>query len=86
MSHIIEDTRNHIRKIHPQTDSVDIQIRKDRKGLFQSKIHIRTRLGVIHASKCGETYRECLDRSFHAILKQIERIKMKRKSKLKMAA
>ena len=77
MTKVIQDTKEHIKRIYPQTKDVDIQVTQDGHGKFVSKIHLRTSSRILHAMKSDPSFRKSLDKTFHAILSQIQRIRGK---------
>lgn len=82
MTNVIQETEKHIKRIFPQTQDLDIKVTKDGHGKFVSKIHLRTSSRILHAMKSDPSLRRSLDKTFHAILSQVKRIKDKRKKKL----
>lgn len=81
MSNIIVETKNHILKINPDISDVKISVDKGPGGQFISKIHLRSKAGILHAVKKATSYKESIDRSYHAIIKQMEKLKEKKKSR-----
>ena len=79
MTKVIQETKEHIKRIFPQTQDVDIKVTSDGHGQYVSKIHLRTSSRVLHAMKSDPSFRRSLDKTFHAIQTQIQRIKDKRR-------
>lgn len=75
MRNVFETTREHIKRIFPGTEDVEIKVRKDPQGNFISRIHVRGKKGVLHAQKSADNLRKSLDRSYLAIRKQVERLR-----------
>lgn len=83
MTKVIQDTKEHIRRIFPQSKDVDIRVSRDADGKFISKIHLRTSSRILHAMKSDPNFRKSLNKTFHAILSQIHRIKDRRKKMIR---
>lgn len=81
MTKVIQETKEHIKRIFPQTRDVDIRVKRDVDGKFVSKIHLRTTSRILHAMKTDPNFRKSLNKTFHAIMTQIRRIKEQRKKK-----
>lgn len=78
MSLVVELAKEHIAKMDPNVQEVDVRMERSPEGEFVAKIHVRLKDRVLHAVKKSASYRESLDRSCHAILKQMQKIKAKR--------
>lgn len=82
MTKVIQETKEHLKRIFPQTKDVDIRVKRDRDGKFVSKIHVRTTSRILHAMKSDPNFRRSLDKTFHAIIHQVEKIRDRRKKHL----
>lgn len=69
-----------IKQIAPNAKKVIIKIERDHDK-YLSKIHLRMPGIVLHARKKGQTVWEALNLSYEAIVKQVVKIKMKKRSK-----
>lgn len=78
MSKLVEQVKENIRRMDPNIQSVKVKVERSPEGEFVSKFHVHSRHGVLHAVKKAASYRKSVDRSFHAIIKQIQKIKAKR--------
>ena len=83
MTKVIEDTKEHIKRIFPQTKDVEVKVSRDVDGKFVSKIHLRTTSRILHAMKADPNFRKSLNKTFHAIMNQIQKIKEQRRKKPK---
>lgn len=77
MSELIASTKCHLKQIIPTARDINIKLERD-NGFYISKIHIQLPGVVLHAQKKAPTVWEALDISYHAILKQIKKLKFKR--------
>lgn len=69
-----------IKQIAPNAKKVKIKIVRDH-DMYLSKIHLRLPGIVLHAQKKGQTVWEALNLSYEAIVKQVVKFKMKKRSK-----
>lgn len=79
MTKVIQETKEHIKRIFPQTKDLDIKVQRDADGNFVSKIHLRTTSRILHAMKTDPNFRKSLNKTFHAILSQVKKVKARRK-------
>jgi len=82
MTKVIQETKEHIKRIFPETRDIDVKVQRDARGKFISTIHLRTTSRILHAMKTDPNFRKSLSKTYHAILSQVHRIKDKRKKKL----
>jgi ribosome-associated translation inhibitor RaiA len=80
MSELVASTKSQIKRIVPYAKDVLIKIERDHE-LYRSKIHVKIPGTVLHAEKKAPTVWEAVELSYHAILKQIDKIKAKRQKK-----
>lgn len=80
MTKVIQETKEHIKRIFPRAKDVEVRVKKD-AGRFVSKIHIRTTSRILHAMKTDPNFRKSLEKSFHAIVSQVQRLKDRQKKK-----
>ncbi len=74
--------REQILKMAPYANEVDIKVDEDKDGEYEStiKVHIPPKKSLI-AIKKDECFRSSLEKSRQAILKQVKKIKEKRKKR-----
>ncbi len=82
MTKVIQETKEHLKRIFPQSKDVEISVKRDVDGKFVSKIHVRTTSRILHAMKSDPNFRKSLNRTFHAILSQVQKIRDRRKKNL----
>jgi ribosome-associated translation inhibitor RaiA len=75
MNALISETKDHIKKLIPRSKDVEIKVDRDEKGNFISKIHVRAKKKIFHAAKKDTCLSRSLDKSYHAILHQVHRMK-----------
>jgi ribosome-associated translation inhibitor RaiA len=80
MTKVIQETKEHIKRIFPQAKDVEVRVKKD-AGKFVSKIHLRTSSCILHAMKADPNFRRSLSKTYHAILSQVQRFKDRRKKR-----
>lgn len=80
MSQLIASTKNQIKRLAPYAKDVLVKIERDHE-LYRSKIVVKVPGAVLHAEKKAQTVWEAVDFSYHAIRKQIDKIKSKRQKK-----
>lgn len=69
-----------IKEIAPRAKNIIVKIERDHE-LYLSKIHMHIPGAVLHAEKKGQTVWEALNSSYEAIVKQVVKLKMKKKRK-----
>lgn len=70
--------KNHIKRIFPHVNKVDVKVNKLSNGEFKSLIRVIAPRGKeLIAQKKDENVKRCLERSHLAIIKQIHKIKTK---------
>ncbi|MCB9092468.1 MAG: HPF/RaiA family ribosome-associated protein [Halobacteriovoraceae bacterium] len=74
---LIEQTRSHIEKIYPWARDVSITVDEDGHGVFNAKIIVTSNRGDLIAKKHDSNFQKSLDKSYHAIVRQIHKIKAK---------
>jgi ribosomal subunit interface protein len=77
MSELIASTKNHLKQIIPAAKNIIIKLERDHEQ-YVSKIHVQMPGNVLHAEKKAPTVFEAMDSSYHAIVKQIQKIKSKK--------
>ena len=83
MTELITSTKNHLKQIIPNAKDIFIKVERDHES-YRSKIHIQIPGAVLHAEKLAESPLDALDSSYHAVMKQIEKIKTKKNVKRKL--
>lgn len=84
MSEIITSTKSHLKQIIPAAKNIIIKLERDHEQ-YVSKIHIQMPGKVLHAEKKAGTVWEAMESSYHAILKQMQKVKSKKVDKGKLA-
>ena len=70
--------KNHIQRIFPHANKVDVKIHQLPSGEFKSFIRVLApQKKELIAQKRGQDIKKCLEKSQHAIIRQIHRIKTK---------
>lgn len=82
MSDLISSTKSNLKRIVPNAKDILIKVERDHE-LFLSKIHVHMPGKVLHAEKKANTIWEAIDYSYHAVLRQFEKIKTKQQSRRK---
>ena len=80
MSDLVTSTKNQLQRIIPYAKNVLIKIERDHNH-YRSKIHVNVPGAVLHADKKAPTVWEAIELSYHAILKQVDKIKAKKQTK-----
>lgn len=71
-----------IKQIAPNAKNISVKIVRDHE-FYQSKIHMRLPGMVLYAQKKGNTVWESLNLCYEAIVKQVVKFKMKKRTKKK---
>ncbi len=77
MSELVISTKSQIKRIAPNAKDITVKIERDHQ-FYRSKIHVHMLGTVLHAEKKAQTLWESLELSYHAILKQIDKVKAKK--------
>ena len=80
MSELVASTKSQIKWIVPYPKDIFIKIKRAH-DLYRLKIHVKITGTILHAEKKAQTVWESVELSYHAILKQIDRIKAKRQKR-----
>jgi ribosome-associated translation inhibitor RaiA len=80
MSELVASTKTQIKRIVPYAKDISIKIERDH-DLYRSKIHVQIPGTILHAEKKAQTVWEAMELSYHAILKQIDKMKAKKQRK-----
>lgn len=83
MTDLILSTKINLKRIVPNAKDILIKVERDHDQ-FLSKIHVHVPGKIFHAEKKAQTVWEAIDYSYHAVLKQFEKIKSKRHSRRKI--
>ncbi len=75
--------KENIYHLYPKVSSIDIHMTRLANGHFKSKIIIKIKAKIFFANREGKNYKESLDKSFKAIKKQLERVKIDKVHKSK---
>lgn len=76
----IKNIKHRILKVAPEAKALDIKIKKSDKENFVSLIKVRMPRGkVIFAKKRDDSAPQCLERAQDAALRQIKKVKRKRR-------
>ncbi len=71
-----------IKQIAPNARNITVKIERDH-DLYLSKIHMQLPGIVLHAQKKGQTVWEAINLTYEAIVKQVVKLKMKKRVKRK---
>ena len=74
MSELITATKSHLKQIIPAAKNIIIKLERDHEQ-YVSQIHIHMPGSVLHAKKKAPTVWDAIDSSYHAILRQIQKVK-----------
>ena len=79
---VIDETKEHIHRLFPNATNIDVKIKKDELGHFQSQIMVRVpNHKELVAHKKDPLLKKSLDKTFQAIVSQISKIKNKSKQR-----
>ncbi len=74
----ILDVKNHIEKVFPQSEKIDVDLKRLKKGLYKTKISIKIpHCKSLLAIKKEESKEKSLQKAHQAIIRQIHRLKTK---------
>lgn len=76
--------KENIHHLYPEVISVDIDMIRLTNNHFRSKIVLKTKAKIFFANKDAQNYNESLNKSCHAIKKQLERGKVNKVHRLSM--
>lgn len=79
MSKFLAQIEGQIKQFAPNAKNIIVKIERDHE-LYRSKIHMQLPGVVIHAQKKGQTMWEALNLAYEAIVKQIVKLKTKKRS------
>jgi ribosome-associated translation inhibitor RaiA len=73
---LIKLTKENIYYLYHEVITVDIDIKRLANRRYQSKIKLKTKTGSFFADKEDQGYRKSLEKSYDAIKKQLEKVKI----------
>lgn len=82
MTDVVSSTRESLKRLVPNAKNIIVKVQRDHDR-FRSKIHVKVPGRVLHSVKEGETAMRAIDESYHAVLKQFEKMKNKRLARKK---
>lgn len=80
MTEFVSSTKNQIKRFVPNAKDIFIKIERDHEH-YCSKIHVQIPGAVLHSEKKAESAWEALTLSYHAILKQVDKYKAKKRQR-----
>lgn len=82
MKDAVSLAKESLKRVVPNAKNIMVKIERDHDH-FLSKIHVQVPGRVLRSVKKGTTVSRAIDESYHAVLKQIEKIKNKRLTRKK---
>lgn len=79
----LRKTFKKIRKIYPKANNIDINVKTLPDGTFSTNLEVKTSNKNLFASKIDNSYVKSVEKSYDAIVKQIEKIKRKNVKRVK---
>jgi len=73
---LINLTKENIYHFYPKVIHIDIAIKRLPNRGYESRIALRTKSESFFALKKNSGYRKSLEKSYHAIMKQLEKVKI----------
>jgi ribosome-associated translation inhibitor RaiA len=73
---LINLTKENIYHLYPRVTSIDINIKRLENKRYKCNITLKTKNESFFAGKEDQSYRKSLDKSYHAITKQLEKVKI----------
>jgi len=75
----LNEKKEHLEKLVPEATSVDIKVSRTNDMRYKTRITVDIPgISLLVSSKSDYDFNECLDKNFHATVRQIHKLKTKR--------